>query len=65
MFQVGGKHWEQGKGHLIPLLLNLQSEDGSWSGRQGQERNLGTVYATSLAVLALSVEYQYLPIYQR
>ena len=65
MFQVGGKHWEQGKGHLIPLLLNLQAEDGSWSGRQGQERNLGTVYATSLAVLALSVEYQYLPIYQR
>lgn len=65
MFQVGGKHWEQGKGHLIPLLLNLQAEDGSWSGRQGQERGLGTVYATSLAVLALSVEYQYLPIYQR
>lgn len=65
MFQVGGKHWEQGKGHLIPLLLNLQAEDGSWSGRQGQERNFGTVYATSLAVLALSVEYQYLPIYQR
>jgi hypothetical protein len=50
---------------LIPLLLNLQAEDGSWSGRQGQERNLGTIYATSLAVLALSVEYQYLPIYQR
>ncbi len=65
MFQVGGKHWEQGKGHLIPLLLNLQAEDGSWSGRQGQERNFGTVYATSLSVLALSVEYQYLPIYQR
>lgn len=65
MFQVGGKHWEQGKGHLIPLLLNLQAQDGSWSGRQGQERNIGTVYATSLAVLALSVEYQYLPIYQR
>ncbi len=65
MFQVGGRHWEQGKSHLIPLLLNLQAEDGSWSGRQGQERNFGTVYATSLSVLALSVEYQYLPIYQR
>ncbi len=65
MFQVGGKHWEQSKGHLIPLLLNLQAEDGGWSGRQGQERGLGTVYATTLAVLALSVEYQYLPIYQR
>lgn len=65
LFQVGGKHWEQGKSHLIPLLLNLQAADGSWSGRQGQERNLGTIYATSLSVLALSVEYQYLPIYQR
>jgi prenyltransferase beta subunit len=65
MFQVGGKHWERGKEHLIPLLLNLQAEDGSWNGRQGQERGLGTVYATSMAVLALSAEYQFLPIYQR
>lgn len=65
LFQVGGRHWEQGKNHMIPLLLNLQAEDGSWSGRNGQERGLGTVYATSLSVLALSVEYQYLPIYQR
>ena len=65
MFQVGGKQWEQSKGHMIPLILNLQAEDGSWSGRQGTERPLGTVYATSLSVLALSVEYQYLPIYQR
>ena len=65
MFQVGGDQWNQTKRHVIPLLLNLQSDDGSWLGRGGQERGLGTVYSTSLAVLALSVEYQYLPIYQR
>lgn len=65
MFQVGGDQWEQTKRHTIPLLLNLQSQDGSWLGRHGQEKALGTVYSTSLAVLALSVEYQFLPIYQR
>jgi prenyltransferase/squalene oxidase-like repeat protein len=65
MFQMGDEHWNQTKRHIVPLLLSLQSPDGSWSGRHGGERGLGTVYATSLAVLALSVEYQFLPIYQR
>jgi hypothetical protein len=65
MFQVGGESWGRAKPHLIPMLLNLQTEGGSWHGRQGQEKGLGTVYATSLAVLALSAEYQFLPIYQR
>ena len=50
---------------MIPLLLNLQTEDGSWTGRNGQERGMGTTYCTALSVLALSVEYQFLPIYQR
>ncbi|HLQ43640.1 MAG TPA: prenyltransferase/squalene oxidase repeat-containing protein, partial [Planctomycetaceae bacterium] len=65
MFQVGGDQWAQSKRHMIPLLLNLQADDGSWGGRNGQERGLGTIYCTGLSVLALSVEYQFLPIYQR
>jgi len=65
MFQVGGDQWARSKQHMIPLLLNLQTEDGSWTGRNGQERGLGTTYCTALSVLALSVEYQFLPIYQR
>lgn len=65
LFQIGGEQWTQTKRHMIPLLLNLQSENGSWLGHNGQERGLGTIYATSLSVLALSVEYQFLPIYQR
>lgn len=65
LFQIGGEQWAQTKRHMVPLLLNLQKEDGSWTGRRNEERGLGTIYATALAVLALSVEYQYLPIYQR
>lgn len=64
MFQVGGQHWELTRDYLEPLLLTLQRPDGRWDSR-GEENIAGPVYSTSLAVLALAVEYQYLPIYQR
>ena len=46
------------------LLLPMQSVDGSWTAVVGQERSCGRVYATSLAMLSLSVKYHFLPIYQ-
>jgi prenyltransferase beta subunit len=64
MFQMGDRYWDETRGNLHRLLLAMQGADGSWSGERG-EREAGTVYCTSLAVLALAVEYQYLPIYQR
>ena len=42
-----------------------EASDGAWLARNGEERNVGTVYATSLSILSLSVRYHYLPIYQR
>ena len=65
MFQMGGKYWTQTRDHLGNLLLVNQSRDGSWMAGQGSERSHGTIYATTMSVLALAVEYQYLPIYQR
>ncbi|MDB5387739.1 MAG: Prenyltransferase/squalene oxidase [Planctomycetaceae bacterium] len=64
MFQIGGKHWEITRDHLEPLLMALQLPDGRWDPH-GEEMMFGPVYGTSMAVLALAVEYQYLPIYQR
>ena len=64
LFQMGGRFWEATKNDLAEQLLEKQGADGSWSG-QGGERSAGQVYCTSLAVLSLAVEYQYLPIYQR
>ena len=46
------------------LLLSQQDRDGSWQGRDGQERGAGKVYSTALAILSLSVKYHFLPIYQ-
>lgn len=65
MFKVGGRHWEQTRNQLTELLLSKQSPDGSWLSEHGSEKSAGRVYCTSMAVLALAVEYQYLPIYQR
>ncbi|MFQ5733502.1 MAG: prenyltransferase/squalene oxidase repeat-containing protein [Planctomycetaceae bacterium] len=64
MFKVGGKHWEATKANTHALLLGSQRQDGSWI-HGGRERRYGPIYCTSMAVLALSVEYRYLPIYQR
>lgn len=66
MFQIGGKQWEITRDNIEPLLLTLQKPDGRWEARNGDSESLpGTIYTTSLSVLALAVEYQYLPIYQR
>lgn len=64
MFKIGGKYWESTKSHISATLLSRQLSDGSWTG-WSSERRYGRVYCTSMAVLALAVEYQYLPIYQR
>lgn len=65
MFQVGGRHWEVTRDHISTVLLSRQHPDGSWNPSEGSEASFGPIYATSMSVLALAVEYQYLPIYQR
>lgn len=65
MHQVGGKYAEESGRVVSALLLPKQRSDGSWMSPGGEERNVGLVYSTSLALLSLSVRYHYLPIYQR
>ncbi len=65
MAQRGGEHEEHAKKKSTELLMSLQNRDGSWSGRHGQEREAGEIYCTSMAVLSLSVHFNYLPIYRR
>lgn len=65
MHQVGGKYAVESKKVVSTALLTRQRRDGSWMSPGGEERNVGLVYSTSLALLSLSVRYHYLPIYQR
>lgn len=64
MFKVGGKYWEAAKSNTQDLLLDMQMNNGSWSARRRSSRG-GPIYCTAMSVLALAVEYRYLPIYQR
>lgn len=61
MFQLGHNYWNVFRPQLHKTLFDHQQNNGSWIGGD----NLGPVYATSMAVLALTVEYRLLPIYQR
>jgi hypothetical protein len=47
---------------MMPLLIRLQKADGSWddTGDSG-----GIIAGTAMAMLAIEVNYNLLPIYQR
>ena len=65
MYQRGGRHATSAGQTVRELLLPKQDADGAWQAPSGEEQGAGKTYATSLAILSLSVEYHYLPIYQR
>ena len=65
MFQLGEEQWEKFGPKIYETLLKLQKEDGSWPPVGQHETQPGPCYATAMAVLALSVTYHQLPIYQR
>jgi len=60
MFQMGGRYWGEFGPWLYEFYLERQQQDGSWNSRQA-----GEVYGTSMMVLAFTVPYRQLPIYQR
>jgi hypothetical protein len=59
MFQLGGNYWNIYRPQLHETLRHRQQPNGSWYGEEGQD------YGTAMAVLALTVDYGFLPIYQR
>ena len=66
MFQLGGKYWDEWAPRMYDVLLTGQQKDGSWPPEMHRGANrAGPVYSTAMAVLAMGVAYQQLPIYQR
>ena len=64
MAQVGRDTWSQVFPQIAGNLLAEQADDGLWPPGNGTEQRFGSVYSTSLAILALTPAYQLLPIYQ-
>jgi hypothetical protein len=60
MFQMGGKYWETFAAWMYEHYLKEQRQDGSWEGT-----SYGRIYSTSMMILAFTVPYRQLPIYQR
>ena len=66
MFQLGENEWQEFAPLLYETLVKLQGADGAWKNAPGgSEDSYGPCYRTSMAILALSVSYRQLPIYQR
>ena len=60
-FQLGKNYWNYYRPRLHKVLLDHQQPGGAWIGNDGY----GPAYGTAMSVLALTVEYRFLPIYQR
>ncbi len=56
MFQLGDEYWIEYAEEMYPRLLQQQAADGSWSGAG---------YQTAMYILAMTVHYRQLPVYQR
>lgn len=59
LFQGDVKAWEKWNRRTIRLLKEQQSDDGSFSSGHG------AAYGTSMSMLALALNYRFLPIYER
>lgn len=64
-FQVDEASFAAYYPRLVAVLLEHQEPDGSWLSGDAHDRSGGRNYCTAMGVLALAVEYRYLPIYQR
>lgn len=58
-FQLGGKYWQKYAKWMYECYLPKQQPDGSWNHANGP------TYNTAMMVLAFTVPYRQLPIYQR
>lgn len=60
LFQADYKSWQQWNRNTIRILREIQSDDG-----QIGDSTHGAAYATSMSLLALALNYRFLPIYER
>jgi len=66
MFQLGGKYWETWAPVMYDTLIKGQQGDGSWPADMHPSAAAGgQAYSTAMSVLAMTVSYRQLPIYQR
>jgi len=65
MFQLGGDYWQRWEAWMYEAITKSQRPDGSWPAGQRGETSAGPCFSTAMSVLALSVTYRQLPIYQQ
>lgn len=65
MYQRGGDYAATARRRTEDILIRAQDGSGAWAPKNGNEKSQGPIYATSLALLSLSVYHHFLPIYQK
>ncbi len=67
LYHLQGEPWELWNKPLQQLLVDTQDKDGptsgSWAPKDNWEHRGGRIYATSMKLLILEIEYRHLPLY--
>ena len=64
LFQADNAAWDEWNRETIQDLVAIQRKDGSFRS-EGHLARFGPGYSTSMALLALALNYRFLPIYER
>lgn len=65
LFQGDVEAWEEWNAGLVQELKKLQGKEGDFAAFAGRGGGFGGTVDTALALLALAVNYKFLPIYER
>jgi len=65
MFQLGDEYWHRWAERMYEVMLEAQEKSGRWPRGHENVGDSSRYYSTAMAVLAMSVSYRQLPIYQR
>jgi hypothetical protein len=67
LYHLQGEPWETWKGPLEQILLETQDKEGittgTWTPKDHWEQRGGRIYATSIKLLMLEIDYRHLPLY--
>ncbi|HWE03829.1 MAG TPA: prenyltransferase/squalene oxidase repeat-containing protein [Tepidisphaeraceae bacterium] len=64
-YQSGGAAWTAISKEVLDKLVKSQQSDGGWPDAPAESSGAGATYTTSMALMALSIPYRLLPVYQR
>jgi hypothetical protein len=64
-YMIGGETWKNWYEHMHKQLMDSVHREGEFASWEPLDHKVGTLYATAVYTMILSMPYHYVPLYQR